>query len=115
MVPDSSVLTGCLPALSEAVGSINQSVDDAGFADGMSSIGDDAKPGFGPGTMQVPGARDWANYVVSPLHNHSGDRTNPANILDQIIARAEKGVVHEVVTFNAGERHSKLRIGKLLN
>src|SRR6185437_621270 len=81
----------------------------------MAGVGNDVQLRFRPGSMQIPGARKRANNVVPALNNNSGNASNRADILDQIIVGTEEGVVHEVVAFDSGEGEGKLRISKLLN
>src|SRR5205814_8692704 len=62
--------------------------------------------------MQIPGARHWANNVVSPLHNHAGYVPNLPDVFNQIVIARKETVVHEVMAFDAGEGLRKCRISK---
>src|SRR5258705_13632820 len=81
----------------------------------MTGIGNEVQLWFRPGSMEIPGARKRTDNIVPTLNNDGGDRSDPADIFDQIIVGTEEGVVHEVVTFDPGEGEGKLRIGKLLD
>src|SRR6267143_6428535 len=81
----------------------------------MTRDGNYVQMGFRPGAMQVPGAHNRTNDIVPALNDDSGDLANPANILDQIIAGTEEGIVHEVVTFDPSESQCEFGVAKLLN
>src|SRR6266436_3407297 len=91
----------------ESVRRFHQGAGDAGFADRVSRIGNDAKLRLRPGLVQLPGAHHRTNDVVPPLNDHGGNVTNPANILDQVVVSLKETIVHKVVTLDAsqGQRH----------
>ena len=53
--------------------------------------------------MQVPRALHRANHVVTALHDHRWNFTNPADILNELIVAAEEGPVDEVMAFDSRE------------
>ena len=69
----------------------------------MTGIGHDYQFRLGKSTVQVPCRRRRTDDIVASLDD---DRRNIADlvyILDQIIFGREERVVHEVMTFDAGE------------
>src|SRR5437762_236673 len=81
----------------------------------MARVRRDVKVCLRPGAMQVPGTRHRTDNVVTALNDDAGDVANLSDVLDQIIVRGKKAVIHEVVTLNAGEGLSESRIGKSLD
>src|ERR1051325_1702141 len=68
-----------------------------------------------PGAMELPGAHDRANNVVTTLHDDTRNSADTADVFDQIIVGWEEGVVHEVVAFDACEGEGELRLGKFFD
>jgi hypothetical protein len=81
----------------------------------VAGIRDDLQIRFRPRTMKVPGAYHRTDGVVTALHDHAGDRSNLADMFDEVIVRTEEGVVHEVVALNPRKRQRKFSIAKLLD
>jgi hypothetical protein len=89
----------------------------------VAAIGSDNEVGFGPRTVERPGAFQRADDVVTALHDHPGDMAYACGVPQQLVVGFEKSLVDEVMGFYArkGERKlilfvvgSEVRVGQEL-
>src|ERR1051325_2728834 len=99
----------------KAVGRTHQRVDDAGFSDRVAGIGNDVELRLRPGAMQIPGAADWTNNIISSLNNYSGNVPDRINVFNQIVIAVKESAVGEVMTLNACKGKGESGIAVLLN
>jgi hypothetical protein len=74
----------------------------------MAAIGGDDELGFGPFTVQRPGAFHGADHIVTALHDDTGDVANPRGVAEQLVVRFQKALVGKVVGLNTREGESEL-------
>src|SRR5699024_2235883 len=79
----------------EAVGRLDQPVEDAGVVERVSGVVDDVEFGFRPGPVQVGGGTYRGAHVVAALDDHAGDVTDGLDPVDELV-RGEKTPVVEV-------------------
>ena len=66
---------------------------DAGFADRMTCILDDAQIHLRPDFFQVPGIEQWCAHVVAPMHDDAGNIADQMRISQQMVIRFEEALV----------------------
>ena len=74
----------------------------------MATIWGDDEVGFGPSTVERPGAFHGTDDVVTALHDYPGDASDPRGIGQQLVVGFEKTLVEEVVGLNAREGEGEL-------
>src|SRR5699024_2522907 len=94
----------------EAVGRLDQSVEDAGFVERVPGVVDDVEFGFRPGPVQVVGGTYRGAHVVAALDDHTGDVTDGLDPVDELV-RGEKTPVVEVMVLDPGEGQGVVLVG----
>lgn len=53
--------------------------------------------------MEIPGIENWANDVIAAVDEDGWNVADLRNMLEEPVVCFEKRVVHEIVTFDAGD------------
>ena len=76
-------LRSCLQFLHDLIADAHQSVDDAGFTGGVTSITDDLQPRTQPDSVQGGGVVERTDHVVATMYDMSGDRRQSSGACQQ--------------------------------
>src|ERR1700689_3086091 len=96
------------PLPRELIGRCHQGAAVRWIGGAMAAIGGDDELGFGPFTVQRPGAFHGADHIVTALHDDTGDVANPRGVAEQLVVRFQKALVGKVVGLNTREGESEL-------
>ena len=93
----------------EAIGGVDQLMQDAGFREGVAGAFDEPELRFRPGAVQVPRCHGRAGNVVAALHDDGRDRLQPSGVADELPLLQPAGV-DEIMVLDARECIARNRL-----